>query len=218
VARALALERVRTQIATDLHDDAGANLAQIAILAEVARRDAKESDSRLLSDVAELARVTRRSIADLVWAVDPRRDALLDLVQRVRSVAVNLLEAGPARLEFKAPPSEQLAAVELDPATRRHLLFMLQESLHNAARHASAKRVEVEFTLAPGLLRASVHDDGRGFDPGAPANGTGLESLRRRARAIGARLELDSASGRGTRIAIELPLGRRRPRILVRWR
>lgn len=218
VARALALERVRTQIATDLHDDAGANLAQIAILAEVARRDAKESDSRLLSDVAELARVTRRSIADLVWAVDPRRDSLLDLVQRIRSVAVNLLEAGPARLEFRAPPSQDLAAVELDPATRRHLLFLLQEALHNSARHSSARQVEVEFALAPGLLKAGVRDDGRGFDPTAPSSGTGLESLRRRARAIGARLELDAAPGRGTRIAIELPLGRRRPRILVRWR
>jgi signal transduction histidine kinase/ligand-binding sensor domain-containing protein len=218
VTRALALERVRTQIATDLHDDAGANLSQIAILAEVARRDAKESDARLLSDVAQLARVTRSSIADLVWAVDPRRDTLLDLVQRVRSVAANLLEAGAARLEFRAPPSAELAAIELDPATRRHLLFLLQEALNNAARHSAATRVEVEFALAPGLLKAAVRDDGRGFDPAAPSSGTGLLSVRRRARAIGAELRLESAPGRGTRVEIDLPLARRRPRILVRWR
>jgi len=221
VARALALERVRTQIATDLHDDAGANLAQIAILAEVARKDAPAGDARLLSDVAELARATRGSIADLVWAVDPRRDTLLDLVQRVRGVATHLFESGATRVEFRAPPSEALAAIELDPSMRRHLLFLLQEALNNASRHAAARAVEVEFTLAPGRLPrrliVRLRDDGRGFDPTAPTEGHGVASVRRRARAIGAELALESSPGHGTSLALDVPLARR-PRILVRWR
>ncbi len=216
-ARTLALERMRTQIATDLHDDAGANLAQIAILAEVARKDAKTSDARLLSDVAELARATRGSIADLVWAVDPRRDSLLDLVQRVRGVATHLFEAGAARLEFRAPPAEALAAVELDPSTRRHLLFLLQEALNNVSRHAGARAVEVEFVVADGRLRVRLRDDGRGFDPAAPTEGHGLASMRRRAQAIGAAFALESAAGGWTTLALDVPL-EGRPRILVRWR
>jgi signal transduction histidine kinase len=216
VARTLALERMRTQIATDLHDDAGANLAQIAILAEVARQGAPAGDASLLTDVAELARATRRSIADLVWAVDPRRDTLLDLVQRVRGVATNLFESG-ARLDFRAPPSEALAAIELDPSARRHLLFLLQEALNNASRHAGARAVEVAFELAPGRLRVRLHDDGRGFDPGAPTEGHGLASMRRRARSMGAAFSLESAAGRGTTLDLDVPL-ERRPRILVRWR
>ncbi len=220
VARTLALERMRTQIATDLHDDAGANLAQIAILAEVARQGAPGGDAPLLTDVAELARATRSSIADLVWAVDPRRDTLLDLVQRVRGVATNLFESG-ARLDFRAPPSEALAAIELDPSARRHLLFLLQEALNNASRHAGARSVEVAFELAPGRLPrrliVRLRDDGRGFDPGAPTEGHGLASMRRRARSMGAAFALESAAGRGTTLDLDVPL-ERRPRILVRWR
>src|SRR5262249_12245787 len=211
-ARTLALERMRTQIATDLHDDAGANLAQIAILAEVARKDAKAGDAPLLSDVAELARATRSSIADLVWAVDPRRDTLLDLVQRVRGVATHLLESGAVRLDFRAPPSEPLAAIELDPSMRRHLLFLLQEALNNVSRHAGARAVEVEFALAPGRLQVRLEDDGRGFAPEAPTEGHGVASMRRRAQAIGAAFTLDSAAGRGTTLALDVPL-ERRPRI-----
>jgi signal transduction histidine kinase/ligand-binding sensor domain-containing protein len=218
VRRALSLERVRTEIATDLHDDAGANLAQIAILAEVARRDLSESarDGRgdaaaksasLLADVAELARATRASIADLVWAVDPRRDSLRDLVQRVRQAAVNLFEPAGVRLDFRAPPSESLAPVDLDPATRRHLLFLLQELLHNAARHAEARKVEVEFALAGDSLAVRVRDDGRGFDPSAGSDGHGIASARRRSGSLGGTIEWRSAPGQGTEVRLDLRLG-----------
>jgi signal transduction histidine kinase/ligand-binding sensor domain-containing protein len=232
VQRALALERIRTQIATDLHDDAGANLAQIAILSEVARRDATPGAARTLADVADLARRTRASIADLVWAVDPRRDTLLDLVQRVRQVALNLLEPLGVNVEFSAPASEALAAIELDPAARRNLLFLLQELLHNVARHAGAQRVEVELLVRGPQLRWRVRDDGRGFDVMASAAtasggagrvptsaGHGLPSARRRAESLGARIEWTSAPGRGTEVVVALELGRppRSPRILMRW-
>lgn len=165
--RAVAMERIRTQIATDLHDDVGAGLSQIAILSEVARRGAEPDAAGVLGEVAALARGLRESMSDIVWSVDPRKDRLSDLVARMRSAAWQLFASEDGSVEFQAPPDAALAAVELPPDRRRHLLLLFKEAAANAARHAGAARLRVEVALRDGELRLRVEDDGRGFDPGA---------------------------------------------------
>src|SRR5262249_20390316 len=86
VRRLLALEGVRRQIATDLHDDIGSGLSQIAVLSEVAKRVDGEARTGRLDVIAGLARALRDSMSDIVWAVDPRHDRFTDLVQRMRHV------------------------------------------------------------------------------------------------------------------------------------
>jgi signal transduction histidine kinase len=206
LGRLLALERVRTQIAGDLHDEVGAGLAQIAIVAEVARREAGPAAGAHLGELAELARTTRTAMSDLVWAIDPRRDRLIDLVARMQAATAQMLEPGGVEFDFKAPAEAELARVELGPEARRQLLFFFKEALTNAARHARARRVEVELALGGGELSLGVADDGRGFEPEATQAGHGLANLRRRARELGARLELESRPGQGTRVALSLPL------------
>ncbi|MGH9382500.1 MAG: sensor histidine kinase [Thermoanaerobaculia bacterium] len=206
VARLLALERVRSQIAADLHDDVGAGLSEIAILSEAARgRETTLSDSTL-ARVAERARSLRRALADTVWAVDPRRDRADELVRRMREVTHNLLGADEIAVEFMAPPAERLERVSMAPDQRRDLLFLFQELIHNAARHAAADRVEVELALTRSELRLTVRDDGQGFDPAAVAAGHGLASMRARAERLGGRLELDTAPGRGCAVELVAPL------------
>ncbi|HEX3880125.1 MAG TPA: histidine kinase, partial [Bryobacteraceae bacterium] len=67
----LAMERVRTRLATDLHDDLGAGLAEIAILSEVAKRQERPRTIELLDGIAGRARSLRESMTDIVWTVDP---------------------------------------------------------------------------------------------------------------------------------------------------
>src|SRR5204863_8955725 len=71
VRNLLAMERLRTRIATDLHDDIGASLSQISILSEIARRDAS---SHVTGDIADIARGLVQDMSDIVWAVNPRHD------------------------------------------------------------------------------------------------------------------------------------------------
>jgi signal transduction histidine kinase len=79
------LERIRMQIAADLHDDIGASLSQIAILSEVAgsHRGSKQD----LDRIAEIARESVDSMGDIVWAINPRPDAVQDLTRRMRTYA-----------------------------------------------------------------------------------------------------------------------------------
>jgi two-component system, NarL family, sensor histidine kinase UhpB len=92
------------------------------------------------------------------------------------------------------------------------VFLIFKEALTNAARHASARRIEVEIALGARELLLEIRDDGRGFDPRAPRGGRGLSNLARRAAELRATLEIDSAPGRGTRIALRVPLrGRASP-------
>src|SRR5205823_2210748 len=135
VSQILAMERIRRQVATDLHDDVGSGLAQIAILSEVVKRESS-TGTAMLNEVADLARSMRDSMSDIVWAVDPRKDSLSDLVQRMRQATFNLLEANGIRVECRAPNERGLERFNLAHDRRRHLLRVSKETITTVAPHA----------------------------------------------------------------------------------
>jgi ligand-binding sensor domain-containing protein/signal transduction histidine kinase len=206
LARVLALERVRSQIAGDLHDDIGAGLAEMAILSEVAHRQEGAAAKQTLSRMADRARELRAALADTVWAIDPRRDHAEDLVRRMRSAAFTLLGSGETELDFSAPDGERLSRLALAPDRRRDLLLLFRELMHNASRHARAGRVVVRFEAGNREVALVVRDDGVGFDPSAAHEGHGLGNVRGRVGRLGGRLEIDSAPGRGCTVRITAPL------------
>jgi signal transduction histidine kinase len=207
--RAVALERIRTRIATDLHDDIGSSLSQIAILSDLARRQPGTPETaRTLTSIAATARESVDAMSDIVWALNPRRDSVVELAQRMRSVAAEALSARNIELVFTAPA----AAVErgFDAELRRELLLVLKEALNNVLRHSRADRVVVALAIAGGRLTLSVADNGCGFEPAGATRGLGLASLRHRAERLQGRLTVESAAGRGTTVRLDVPLGRRR--------
>jgi len=206
LARVLALQRVRAEIAGDLHDEVGSGLAQISILSEVARREAGPEVSERLGEVAELARSTRASMSDLVWAIRPEEDRLEAVVARMQAAAEQVLEPAGVELAFRAPPAAELARASLGPEARRQLLLFFKEALTNVARHARAEHASVVLAIEGSELCLALEDDGCGFDLRVPPAGHGLASLGQRAQRLGGRLELDSEPGRGTRVVLVLPL------------
>jgi signal transduction histidine kinase len=215
MARVLAVERVRTRIATDLHDDLGASLSRIAIMGEVVRREVGGSHGeagRLGGEIAASARSLLDAAGDIVWSIDPTRDELGDLAARVRAIGADLLEA--RGVAWSVDVENGAGQVKLDPECRRHVLLIVKEALHNVLRHAEATRAGVSLRRQGRSLVVEVRDDGRGFAPDAPApdveprGGRGLPNLRARARALGGRLDVVSAPSQGTLVRLDLPLRR----------
>ncbi len=204
--QALALERVRSQIALDLHDELGADLTQVAILAELARRESSSTGGDALVKVAGLARDMRESLADIVWSVDPRRDKVGDLVVRLRQVGSQLVEAGGIEFALLVDSDRAIEALPIAPDERRGLYLIVKESLHNAVKHAGARRIDVALRVHGSQLKASIQDDGRGFDSTAAYTGHGLRGLQSRARSLGAQLSIRSEIGSGTSIVLALRL------------
>jgi signal transduction histidine kinase/ligand-binding sensor domain-containing protein len=210
-ARLIEVERMRTRIATDLHDDVGSSLSLIAILSEVVRRelDPGAAASRTLSDIAATSRELVDSLSDIVWAINPHRDRASDLSYKMRRFASDSLTPRNIQLVFEA--REPAAPVALGPDVRRQVFLVFKEAVNNLVRHAECTRARVELAVDHATVRLAVEDDGRGFATGPASSGHGLMSMQRRARELWATLAVTSEVGRGTRIALEVPL---RPR----WR
>jgi ligand-binding sensor domain-containing protein/signal transduction histidine kinase len=209
--RVLEMERVRMRIASDLHDDIGSSLSQIAILSEVARARVPGEGpvAEPLERIATLSRESVDAMGEIVWAIDPHRDALTDLTQRMRRLASDLLPPRGIELRFEASDAPNL---HLHAEMRREVFLIFKEALHNILRHGSARSVGIEVEVSPRELRLVVKDDGRGFDTQAASDGHGLRSMRRRAESLDGSLELTSAPGSGTRLELKVPLhvGRRK--------
>jgi ligand-binding sensor domain-containing protein len=208
IAQLLAVANIRTRIATDLHDDIGASLSQIAILSEVARSGTEGHAPRNATTLSEIAGISRElidSMSDIVWAINPEHDRVSDLSHRMRRFAADLLGAQGIALGFQASAAGDDSGIGAN--ARRQVWLVFKEAVHNAARHSGATRVDVELSAAGGDLVLRVTDDGRGFEAAAPVEGNGLASMRRRARDAGGALVLESAPGRGTRLTLTVRIG-----------
>ncbi|MBV9304006.1 MAG: hypothetical protein JOY62_11250 [Acidobacteriaceae bacterium] len=204
LARLLEVERLRTRIATDLHDDIGSTLSQIAILSEVARQGSTANRLDPLSDIAHLSRESVESISDIVWAIDPEQDRLGDLTNRMRHFANDLFGNNGVSVQFRTGSGQE--HVEIDAAMRRQIFLIFKELLHNCLRHSGCSVIEIEFSVNAGWLSLKIHDNGQGFEPSAIVNGHGLRSMEARAKQLGGWMRLDSVPGRGTRAEINVPL------------
>jgi len=196
------LDHTRLRIAGDLHDDIGASLSSMAVMSDlVLRNDAlSDSDRRRLGRLSTSARDLVDHLRDIVWAIDPEADRVQDLAVRLRDTADVLLPG--VRCGVKSPED---ATLSLDMDTRRHLMLVGKEALHNIARHASATEVRIELALDPEALSLSISDNGVGFDPEDASGGHGLRSFAERARQLGGTLDVVSASGEGTCVTIRAP-------------
>jgi signal transduction histidine kinase len=201
------LERVRRRIATDLHDDVGSSLTRISLLSEVVRQRFGGIDRSLaepLSSIAGLSRELVDGMSDIVWAINPNKDHLSDLSQRMRHFASDLFTARQIAFRFRTPDME--SDVALGANVRREIFLVFKEAVNNVVRHSSCSEATLEFTTEPDGLLLRVRDNGRGFDLSDEAAGHGLVSMRGRTEGLGGQLEILARPGQGTTLTFRIPL------------
>jgi ligand-binding sensor domain-containing protein/signal transduction histidine kinase len=203
-ARLLDVANMRTRIATDLHDDIGANLTRIAILSEVARQtyggDRGPQADGSLASIARIARESVSSMSDIVWAVNPARDTLRDLIRKMRQHAEEIFTTRGIEVHFDAPVAMDTLKLGVD--VRRDLLLIFKEAVNNAARHSRCSSVTIALRVEVSRLTLTVADNGVGFDIACCQNGQGLTSIQRRADELNGTLEIASTPGAGTVIQL----------------
>jgi signal transduction histidine kinase/ligand-binding sensor domain-containing protein len=207
VARLLEVERTRTRIATDLHDDIGANLTRIALLSEVANQQpGNDKVKTLLPSIADIARESVASMNDIVWAISPEHNSLVDLTRRMRRHAEEVFAFRDIDLDFTAPTAD--SDLKLSVGARRDLLLIFKEAVNNAARHSLCTKIEIEFRCDHWGLHLKIRDDGQGFDPAVvKSSGHGLRSMQRRAAGLGGALTIQSSAGTAVEFALPLRKG-----------
>src|SRR5262249_24508769 len=186
------------------------NLSLIAGLSEMLGQQARAVDSRMAERLSQIAAVSRRSVdamSDIVWAVNPKRDRLIDLSQRMRRFASDSFTARDIQFHFDAPTPQQNVKIGAD--VRRELFLIFKEGVNNIARHSGCRTAEVALQIDRGVITLKLSDDGKGFDEASSNGGQGLTSMRRRAGKVGGEVTGISRAGAGNSIIMKAPLGRR---------
>ncbi|HYL97385.1 MAG TPA: ATP-binding protein, partial [Blastocatellia bacterium] len=205
--RLVELERVRSRIATDLHDDIGASLSQIYLLSEVVRQRIGDRNGDVAEPLKMISTASHEivgSMSDIVWAINPQKDHLSDLVQRMRRFASDTFEATDIELRFAGPDTE--ADIRLGADVRREIFLIFKESVNNLIKHSGCSKAQVELELAAESLLLRVSDNGRGFDTHKESEGHGLGSMCERARSLRGSLDLASEEGKGTTVTLRVSL------------
>lgn len=209
-ARALnAAEEERRRISLELHDDASQRLAAILMRLRIARSvsDAEVKDVMLEEVRRELAE-TADGLRRYAQGLRPPALDELGLGPAIESHVRHVAEAAVMPVEVRTEGVGRLESPEAELALYR----IVQEAITNALRHSRATRIGVAVKRRDGVVMAKVTDDGIGFDVatilGAPTgeHGLGLFGMRERAEYVGGRVEITSASGKGTTVRAAVPV------------
>ena len=200
--RAHELEGLRQQLARDLHDEIGSNLAGIARLSEVAASSSSGEAAQDWQEVRRIASESTDAMREVLWLVGARQEAGMELMKSLKQVANRMLVGKEVIWrEWCEVPS-----ADLPMESRRHVFLFFKEALANIVRHSNAKRVELASKIRDHQLELNLSDNGCGFDMTTAIAGTGLASLRERAKSLNGSFVLTSAPNRGTTIALHIPL------------
>ena len=205
--RSSAVLEERNRIARELHDTLEQELAGITMQLDLAV-DRLEQSPRVARQAVETARnMSRHSMLEARRSVWDLRCQLLedgDLVSALEQIVEPLVARENAKVDFEI----QGTPVRLPGPVEMNLLRIGQEAVANAMRHGHARQVCLELRYAVASVCLSVCDDGFGFviDHASPTGHFGLLDMRERAQSMGSQLSIQSEPGRGTRIAVGVPL------------
>ncbi|MBL7738100.1 MAG: hypothetical protein JNK14_02690 [Chitinophagaceae bacterium] len=199
-----AVEKERTRIATDMHDDFGASLSRIKFLSEKIQlqntqgQKANEDLGKISAYSDEMA----EKMGEIVWALNQRYDSSGDLVSFCRSYASEYLADKNIKFLFE---SSETADIKINGETRRNIFLVIKESLHNVVKHANATEVKLHIRFDK-ELRVLIHDNGKGFDPSSVRPfANGIENMKKRIKEAGGHISISNA--RGTLITITMDTG-----------
>jgi hypothetical protein len=194
IRRVREIERLRTRIASDLHDDIGSALTRISVHSQqiLARKD-PERIVESTEKINELSRDTISTMSDIVWSIDARNDTLSDFLGRMQDLTHSMLSEGDINVSFRQKGMDSRRPLRVE--VRQNLYYIFKEAIHNIARHSGASSVEISVDNSVSMFRMVISDNGSGYDPESVKGGNGLKNMRMRALRIGASLEMSTSSG-----------------------
>lgn len=198
-----AIEKERTRIATDMHDDFGASLSRIKFISEKMQLTQKENETLKtdLSKISEYSDEMAEKMNEIVWALNQRYDSCEDLVSFCRSYASEYFLDKNILFSFTAGP---IPDKKIQGEVRRNIFLVIKEALNNIVKHAAATEASVSFSFEKGIA-VTIADNGKGFEPkNVRPFANGLENMKKRITDINGQLDISSKNG--TLISFTVPI------------
>jgi signal transduction histidine kinase len=195
INRLLELERMRIQIASDLHDDIGSTLTKIAVYSETIQTTGEKTKVKESSrKIGEMSREIITTLSDIVWSIDARNDSVGDLIDRMRDFLDTAFPPGSIQIDFqtKGLSFQQ----KINQTLRQNIYLIFKEAVNNAAKHSQASQIRIHLTNGEGKFRMEIGDNGIGIDVAQERSGHhGLANMKLRAARIGGDLRIETLPG-----------------------
>ena len=201
-----AIEKERTRIATDMHDDLGAGLSRIKFLSETIgiKKHQLLPIEEDINKIREYSHEMIDKMGEIVWALNEKNDSLTDLLSYTRSYTAEYLSQNGIRCTVDSP--ESLPAGLVSGEIRRNIFLTVKEALHNIVKHSQADNVWISIHPGKNLV-ITIKDDGIGFEEkNIRAFSNGLHNMKKRMKDIGGILEITNEKGTLVKLTVPLSL------------
>ncbi len=193
VTKQVDIERMRVQIASDLHDDVGSSLTELALQTDFLQAgELSEEVKQTLRQLGTHSRKIVSSLDDIVWSIDARNDTAGDLTDRMQDYVNQMLVHGDAAVEYNFDQLRMNEKLPVDVKENVYLIF--KESINNVVKHSNATKVTITFSFTGKTYELKIEDNGTGSN-GSRKSGQGLRNIKMRAERIGSTVDIHSNGG-----------------------
>ncbi len=203
-------QRIRTRIASDLHDEIASNLSSISLFSKIIQQELEKNTeivAQFLERISIISQESINSIRDIIWAIDSRAESIYDLFLRIKDSYVSICMASSITFNCIISPKEKLPSTNLSPELRKNLWSILKEAMNNAVKHSQCKELSLLVCVEDkDNISVTVKDDGKGFEPSLDHKGKGLGIMKKRARDIDAAIIISSGKTGGSLINLVLKI------------
>lgn len=199
----LAIQYERQRISSEMHDDVGAGLSGIKLLAELAKTKITDEEA-----AAEIEKIhdsignVSANMKEVIWSLDSDNDNLENLVAFIQKQARRLLEHYPCQLNIMVP--DTIPAKIINGSDRRNIYLLVKEAMHNIIKHSLADKVDLSLTCDKDLM-IIISDNGQGMNIEKKSNtGNGMKNMRQRIRQLNGNFFIKN--DKGLTLIFEIPL------------
>ncbi|TVQ05526.1 MAG: hypothetical protein EA359_02990 [Balneolaceae bacterium] len=193
VRKQVDIERMRVQIASDLHDDVGSSLTELALQTDFLQAgNVSEEIKQTLQQLGEHSRKIVSSLDDIVWSIDARNDTAGDLTDRMQDYVNQVFVNGDVEVHYHFDQLRMDEKLPVDVKENVYLIF--KEAVNNILKHSNATRVDIVFSFSGKTYELLVRDNGTQIK-NERKSGQGLRNIRMRAERIGSEVKLNTNGG-----------------------
>ena len=192
----LKVERIRTKLSSDLHDEVGGLLSGIAMQSELLEMVTSDTNTKLkLNNITKISRSAMSRMSDVIWSIDSRNDSVDDLIARMSEHAMDILD--PLCISWQLEVKNINRKKKMSVLLRENLYFIYKEAINNIGKHADASTVNISFANENKQFVLAIHNDGTAkvVSNKSKKQGQGTANMKMRAEKIDAILKRSTTSG-----------------------
>lgn len=190
----LKFERLRTRIASDLHDEVGSVMTRIGLSAEILKINSLSDSERLtqVNEIADQSREATSTMRDVIWTIDARQGFRSQLLDKMRQHLREMCELSNFNYSFEV--SDLKGDHKVNMSAKQAIYFIFKEAVNNAIKHSGGDLIVVKIEKIKEKFHMTVRDNGTGFIH-RENQGMGLQNIRMRAQQINGKIEIQGDDG-----------------------